>query len=230
MNERDLPLDVMNLLARIRAKTHSEEEQELLAVAINAILFITSTGQRYAFADFLEYIESNAPPPVVASFKTREEAEAWLNSQPEPPDSALVLIADQYHTVAYIREMNHRRLIPLPVLEYHLGRLKREGLPPAIASFNTREEAEAWFTAQTEPPEQSCITIAGDSYLAVYHRNVNHRAIYPFSMALDERSKTRATQRSRDNHARRRTRADWKSSPDGSPKWHSDMNCNFQPA
>ena len=186
MNKRDLPLNVMNLLARIRAKTQSEEEPELLAVAINAILFITSTGQRYAFAEFLEHLESNAPPPVVASFKTREEAESWLNSRPEPPDSVLVLIADRYHTVSYLREMNHRRLIPLPVLEYHLGRLKREGLPPAVASFKTREEAEAWFLGQSAPPEQSLITIAGESYLAVYQRNVNHRALYPFSMALDE--------------------------------------------
>jgi len=186
MNKRDLTVDVMNLLARIRAHTPSAEEQALLATAINALLFITSTGQRYAFADFLEYLESNAPPPVVASFKTREEAESWLSSHPEPPDSALVLIADRYYTVAYLRELNHRRLIPLTVIEFHLGRLKREGLPPAAASFNTREEAEAWFTNQPSPPEQTVIQVAGDDYLAVYHRNVNHRALYPFSMALDE--------------------------------------------
>jgi hypothetical protein len=186
MSKRDLPSNVMNLLARIRAKTQSAEEQELLAVAINAMLFITSTGQRYAFVDFLEYLESNAPPPVVASFKTLKEAEAWLNNHPEPPDSTLVMIVDRYHTVSYLREMNHRRFIPLPVMEFHLGRLKREGLPPAVASFKTREEAEAWLMGQTEPPQQSLITIASDSYLAVYHRNVNHRALYPFSMALDE--------------------------------------------
>jgi hypothetical protein len=186
MSKRNLTSDVMDLLARIRADTHSEQEQELLAVAINALLFITSTGQRYAFADFLQYLESNAPPPVVASFKTREEADAWLNSQPEPPDSTLVLIADRYHTVVYIRETNHRRLLPLSVIEFHLGRLEREGLPSAVASFQTREEAEAWFMGQTEPPVQAVIKIAGDDYLAVYHRNVNHRALYPFSIALDE--------------------------------------------
>jgi len=186
MNKRELTKDVMDLLARLRARTPSTEEQELLAVAINAMLFITSTGQRYAFADFLQYLDSNVPPPVVASFKTRQEAETWLNQQPEPPDSTLVLIADQYHSVLYNRELNHRRLLALPVMEYHLGRLKREGLPPATASFKTREEAEAWFMNQTEPPEQSLITISGDDYLAVCHRNVNHRALYPFSMALDE--------------------------------------------
>ena len=186
MNKRELTKDVMDLLARLRARTPSTEEQELLAVAINAMLFITSTGQRYAFADFLQYLDSNVPPPVVASFKTRQEAETWLNQQPEPPDSTLVLIADQYHSVLYSRESNHRSLVALHVIEYHLGRLKREGLPPATASFKTREEAEAWFMNQTEPPEQSLITISGDDYLAVCHRNVNHRALYPFSMALDE--------------------------------------------
>ncbi len=186
MTRRHLTSDVMDLLARIRANTPSEDEQALLETAINAILFITSTGQRYAFADFLEYLESNSPPPVVAAFKTREEAEAWLNSHPEPPDSTLVLVTDRYHTVAYLRESNHRRLLPLTVIEYHLGRLKREGLPPAAASFNTREEAEAWFMSQSAPPEQTVIQIAGDDYLAVCHRNVNHRAIHPFSIALDE--------------------------------------------
>jgi hypothetical protein len=186
MNKRDLTVDVMDLLARIRANTPSAEEQARLETAINALLFITSTGQRYAFADFLKYLESNAPPPVVAAFKTREEADSWLNNHPEPPDSTLVLIADRYHTVTYIRELNHRRLIPLTVIEYHLGRLKREGLPPAAASFNTREEAEDWFMNQSSPPEQTFIQIAGNDYLAVCHRNVNHRALYPFSMALDE--------------------------------------------
>jgi hypothetical protein len=186
MNKPALSKDVMDLLARIRARTPSTEEQELLAVAINAMLFITSTGQRYAFADFLQYLDSNAPPPVVAAFNSREEAETWLNRQPEPPDSTLVLIADQYHSVLYNRELNHRRLLSLPVIEYHLGRLEREGLPPTAASFKTREEAEAWLMSQTEPPEQSRITISGDDYLAVCHRNVKHRALYPFSMALDE--------------------------------------------
>jgi len=75
MNAHKLTVDVMDLLARIRASTQSAEEQELLAVAIDAILFITSTGQRYAFADYVKQRESNAPPPVVASFKTREEAD-----------------------------------------------------------------------------------------------------------------------------------------------------------
>ncbi|EPX64213.1 hypothetical protein D187_005347 [Cystobacter fuscus DSM 2262] len=178
--------DVMDLLARIRASTPSPEQQELLAVALNAMLFISSTGQRHAFADFLSYLESSAPPPVVAAFKNREEADTWLNSQSEPPDSALVLIADQYHTVMFNRDRGHRRLVPLAIIEFHLGRLKREGLPPVVATFENREEAESWLARQAKPPAQSLVTIAGENHLAVFHPEVNHRALYPFSLALDE--------------------------------------------
>jgi hypothetical protein len=185
MTQRNLTVDVMDLLARFRAGTRSPREKELLAVAINAILFITSTGQRYAFADFLEQLESDAPPPVVASFDTLAEAEAWLRNHPEPPDSTYVLIGDTYHVVIYLRETNHRRLIPHPVIEFHLGQLKRDGIPPAVASFNTREEAEAWLQGQAEPPRQAVLRIAGEDYLAVSHRDVNHRSLYPFSMALE---------------------------------------------
>ncbi len=186
MSKQPLIRDVMDLLARIRARTSSPEEQELLAVALNAMLFIGSTGQRHAFADFLAYLESSAPPPVVAAFKNREEADTWLKSQSNPPDSALVLIADQYHTVMSSRDRGHRRLVPLAIIEFHLGRLEREGLPPVVAAFKNREEAESWFARQAEPPAQSLVTIAGENHLAVFHREVNHRALYPFSMALDE--------------------------------------------
>ncbi|MDY7230563.1 hypothetical protein [Hyalangium rubrum] len=105
---------VMDLLARLRAENPSAEEQELLAVAIDAILFITSTGQRYAFVDYLQQRESDAPPPLAASFDTREEAEAWLKNHPAPPDGTFVRIAGQYHHVLYSREMNLRRFIPSP--------------------------------------------------------------------------------------------------------------------
>jgi hypothetical protein len=173
----------MDLLARLRAEARPDREKELLATAIDAFLFITSTGQRYAFEDFLEQLESGEPPPVVASFDTRKEAEAWLHNHPDPPGSAYVLIADDYHVVMYVRESNHRRLIAHPVMGFHLGWLKRDGVPPAVASFKTREEAEAWFANQVEPPRQAVVRIAGEDHLAVYRPNVHRRSFYPFSLA-----------------------------------------------
>ena len=114
MSMHELPVKVMDLLARIRSNTSSPEEQELLAAAIDAMLFITSTGQRYAFADYLQQRASEAPPPVEASFPTREEADAWLNNHPAPPDGAHVRIAEQSHHVVYSRELNLRRFLPWP--------------------------------------------------------------------------------------------------------------------
>jgi hypothetical protein len=52
-----------------------------------------------------------------------------------------------------------------------------------VASFATRVEAEAWLQGQSAPPRQAVIQISGEPYLAVYHSNINHRSIYPFSIA-----------------------------------------------
>ncbi|MDY7231284.1 head protein [Hyalangium rubrum] len=183
MNSRKLTSKAKELLAELRAKAPSEEQQELLDVLFDALLFIDSTGQLYAFEDYRQHLASNDPPRVVASFDTREEAEAWLQALPEPPSSAYVLIADRYHLLSYNRELKHRRLFPHPVLEYFLGARIRDGLPPPVASFATKQEAEAWFENEAAPPQQAVITISGEPHLAVYHPNIHHRALYPFSMA-----------------------------------------------
>lgn len=186
MNMRKLTSKAKALLADIRANTESQEQQELLDVLFDALLFIDSTGQLYAFEDYRQHLVSDDPPRVLASFNTREEADSWLRGQAEPPSSGYVLIADQYHQLAFIREGNHRRLFPHPVLEYYLGARLREGLPPPVASFVTREQAEAWLKNETAPPRQAVIMVAGEPHLAVYHPNIPHRVIYPFSMAAQE--------------------------------------------
>lgn len=183
MSTRKLISEATDFLAEIRATTHSQEQQELLDVIFDALLFIDSTGQTYAFEDYREHLASDDPPRVVASFNTREEADSWLRDHPNPPSSAYVLVAGQYHHLIYIREKNHRRIFPHPVLEYYLGARMREGLPPPVASFATRQEAEAWLQSQAAPPRQAVIQMAGESHLAVYHPHINHRWIYPFSMA-----------------------------------------------
>jgi len=116
MSAHELPTKVMDLLGRLRMSTQSEEEQELLAAAIDAVLFIISTGQRYAFIDYRVTSASNAPPAVVASFNTRDEADEWLKNHLSPPDGTFVSIAGQRHHVVYFREMNLRRLITVPPL------------------------------------------------------------------------------------------------------------------
>lgn len=185
MSTRKLISNAQKFLAGIRANTQSKEQQDLLDVIFDALLFIDSTGQIYSFEDYRKHLVSDDPPRVVAAFGTREEAEAWLKEQPEPPSSAYVLIADQYHLLVYNRELAHHRIFPHPVLEYFLSARVREGLSPPVAAFATRQEAAGWFANEVAPPKQAVIMIAGEPHLAVYHPNIKHRSIYSLSIAIE---------------------------------------------
>lgn len=178
----DLINDAVDLLGRVHEKTQSPEEQELLRAAADALRFIWATGLTYEFVDYRESLDVESPAPVVAAFKTREEADSWLANHPKPPAMAYVLIAGEYHVVAYRRESDWRTFLPHPTLEFYIEEMTRDGLPPAVATFNTRDEADAWFDSQSEPPAQAVIQIGGEPYLAVYYRSIKHRAMFPFSV------------------------------------------------
>ncbi|WNG26067.1 hypothetical protein F0U62_20120 [Cystobacter fuscus] len=170
-------------LTKLRDEADSTREKEVLQVVVDSLQFISSTGQHLSLSEYLEHLAADAPPYAIASFATKEEAEAWLRHHPNPPDFAHVLVANTYHDVVYDREANFRRLPRSRMLEYHLARMKRRAPPAAVASFVTLEEAEAWLKAQPEPARWAWVSIAGEPYLAVYHPNINHRALYPLSMS-----------------------------------------------
>jgi hypothetical protein len=52
-------------------------------------------------------------PAPVMTFGRREEAEAWLDSQPEPPSHAFILIAGEYYLAVYHHRINFRTLYPV---------------------------------------------------------------------------------------------------------------------
>ena len=174
-------LEAQERLGKAHEDAQSPEEKESFRLAIDALWFIWTNGQTDEFADYRKDAEADAPARVIAAFNTREEAEAWLSANPKPPNSAYVLIADEYHLVMCSRERGIRALAPHPTLELHLEELMRGGLPPAVAAFDTREEAKAWLPSQAEPPGEAVIQIGGEHYLAVYYRNINYRALFPFS-------------------------------------------------
>jgi len=159
------------------------EEAAPIQFILDALQFISSTRQHEALGDFINHVESRAPPFVVASFETREEAEAWLEKHPSPPAFADILIGNGYHDVVYERETNFRRLPWNRDLHRYLAWLERVEPPVASASFATREEAEDWLTRQLKPARRTWVMIAGEVYLAAYYPNINHRALYPLSMA-----------------------------------------------
>lgn len=175
--------DALELLGRIRTSTQSPEEQQLLDFTFDAILFIRATGQMQALEDYRRLLDANDPPPIVARFDTREEAEAWLEKHPSPPHLAQILIADAYHVVVHDRETGLRRCLATPTLENYLARLRRAETPVATASFNTRAEAEDWLKAQAAPARKAWVRIAGELHLAVDYPDLGYRTLYPLSLA-----------------------------------------------
>jgi len=175
-------LDVQGLLGQTINNTPSPEEKELFRIAAAALMFISETGRTHSFEDYLQHGKED-PPYAVASFKTREEADIWLKNHPEPPHGTHVLVADDYHLVAYHRERDIRSLIKLPAIEYYLEDLARRGPVAPVASFSTREEADAWLQSQPTPPRNAFISVAGKYHVAIYHRLIDHRALYPLPPA-----------------------------------------------
>lgn len=174
--------EAQKLLGKSREHAQSPEEKELYLLAIDALWFVWQNGQAYEFERYRDDVASNAPPRVIASFGTHDEAEAWLRSRPKPPDLALVLIADHYHVVLSSRDGERCALVPDLAIALHIEEMTRNGLPPVVATFNTPEEAEAWWVAQADHPAQSVIQIGSERYLAAFYENIQHRAIFPFSV------------------------------------------------
>lgn len=172
----------IRLLERLWSQAPSAEERDCLHVAISALAYVESSGQREGLAEYLTYWRGSTLPPVIAVFNTRAEAEAWLDAQPVPPTMASVLIADEYHLVLANRERRAPPFAQVPVVaEFMEGRLA-DGLPSAVAAFDTREQAEAWHASIPEPPRHAFITIKGTYHVAAFWKNVNHRALYPFTL------------------------------------------------
>jgi hypothetical protein len=165
-------------------------EQEPIQVILDALRFISSTGQHAPFGDFIQHVEAQAPPFIVASFETEAEAEAWLASHPNPPVFADVLVGGRYHDVVYDRETNFRRLPWNRDLNRYLAWLERVEPPVADASFTTREEAEEWLARQSPPARRTWVMIGGELYLAAYHPHLGRRVLHPLSMAGDDEGQT----------------------------------------
>ena len=174
--------EAIGLMVRIQGKLHSPEEKELASVIIDALHFIASTGQHTAFETFRPNALAARPPHVFASFRTLEEAEAWLGHQLEPPAQGQVLVGGEYYQFYYFRELNRRGLLPQFTLEMLIRQLMEEGPPATVASLASREEAKDWLAKQLAPPTHAFISVAGEYYLAVFHENIHHRAIHPISI------------------------------------------------
>jgi hypothetical protein len=65
-------------------------------------------------------------------------------------------------------------------MEQWIEAFTAKGLPAAVASFNTREEAEQWLKSHPVPP-MSFVTIAGEHHLVAYHKRLTYHTLHPLS-------------------------------------------------
>ncbi|HYH95896.1 hypothetical protein [Hyalangium sp.] len=164
-------------------EAESMAERGLIQIILDTLHFIAGTGQASAFSEYLKHVAASGPPYAVASFGSREEAELWLQSHPHPPVSANILVANAYHDVVHDRVTGIRRLPRNRDLEYYLAGHRRANPPTAVASFSRFEDADAWLQSQPKPASWAWVSIAGEPYLAAYYPNLDHRALYPLSLA-----------------------------------------------
>lgn len=68
-----------------------------------------------------EMIHEGLPAPI-ASFNTVEEANAWLNSQPEPPRQVFITVSGAYSLAVYHYKVNLRALYPISMAAKNVRR------------------------------------------------------------------------------------------------------------
>lgn len=182
----------MALLLRALDETADPAQKLYTLVIIELLNFIADTNQQEAFKKHIIDYRSD-PPLAIAYFDTREEAHAWLNSLSQPPSGGKILIGDEYFDIWYSREDNVRELLRNEIAELFLEDSSSKRLPPVAASFNTREEAMEWLTSHPASP-MVLVTIEGERYHAVYHKNLNRHTLHSLSRLREEREKRKAEQ------------------------------------
>lgn len=174
-------LEAMELLLPVWDETPEPQKQSVL-VLIGLLDFIAATGQADAFEDYVKNRREYAPL-AMACFATRDEAEAWLKGLAEPPSPARILIGDEYHQVWCPHADSTRSIIRDYVIEPYIEALTARAIPPAVPSFDARAEAAAWLSKH--PASPFCfVAIAGERYLAVHHKRLNHHTLHHVASAL----------------------------------------------
>jgi len=101
-------------LYEMEQRMSSAEETAALKNAKIAFHFVMDMGEEHGFEDYLENFKSDGPQRPLHSFATREDADNWLERQPEPPPPAVVSIGSDLFSVGYNRRRRLRLLIRIP--------------------------------------------------------------------------------------------------------------------
>ncbi|NRD45782.1 head protein [Corallococcus exiguus] len=83
-------------------------------------MFVPATGRTHLvfmppfMEHYLQEMADERRQPSGLSFATKEEAEAWMNQQPTPPQQVIIDIAGAPYLAAYHHRIDYRVLYPLP--------------------------------------------------------------------------------------------------------------------
>lgn len=119
------PLVIAAFNTREEADTwlHSQTEPlDQANILVAGEYFLThynpSNGSRWLKRDhmlkwYLAYMIQDGIPAPVATFDTREEAQSWLDSQPQPPRQVYIQIAGGAYLVVYHYKVKLRAMYPV---------------------------------------------------------------------------------------------------------------------
>ncbi|MFP2903759.1 hypothetical protein ACLESD_01540 [Pyxidicoccus sp. 3LFB2] len=112
----ELIQSTLTVLREVEPQASTSEQFDALQASRTLLHFIHGRGDS---AEFTKFVESfgTAPLTPLFSFSTREEADDWLRNHPAPPHGAIIRAANDFYSVADVRELNHRKLLRLPPQE-----------------------------------------------------------------------------------------------------------------
>jgi hypothetical protein len=106
----------LTLIHGVEQQVSTPEQHDALASSKLILHFIQERNEASEFEAYLQSFNTGPQRPLF-SFATKEEAESWLRAHPAPPHGAFVGVGDALFHVAYLRELEHRKLLPLPSQE-----------------------------------------------------------------------------------------------------------------
>ena len=103
-------------LHTLERRTSSREEREAIRVAKIAFDFLMHVGEEHGFEEYRATLPAAWAGPL-RCFTTRQEADRWLERQPEPPRPEVIAIGDARYSVGYDRVRRLRVLLRIPTQE-----------------------------------------------------------------------------------------------------------------
>ncbi|MCP3140619.1 hypothetical protein [Pyxidicoccus xibeiensis] len=101
-------------LSALEKRLSSPQHLEAIRTARLAFDFVMRMGEEHGFEDYVGSIRSARAAPPFRSFARQEDADTWLDAQPEPPPSVVVAVGNELYAVGYNRRGRRRVLTRIP--------------------------------------------------------------------------------------------------------------------